>query len=544
MHKNPIDVTRKPLGFSNSNCNKKPVVIKASKYRKMIATITGNELNKSEAEEQQRYKDNLKKGSDELVAKWGRSFKQSQEQKNVDREKKFAEKAQKEKEDYQKIKEKDEKIRREKIARAELLVQKLKPGPKELKSAAMQSETLKGRDIQRNINKEFEETLKKQTAENALKMERQAMPWIKEEQERIANNIKRNNENKAELLKTIEEKAKHRAETTAKMISAEKEANSLCDKEIRDQIDKEQALLKRKREALRKNALEAMIMVEQRKAREQYQEKIQGQLISIYNESKKKMEEIQKSQETQAREEHAQRNEVNAQKLVALQPDTIKEEETRLRKDISTIQLQFTAQEKEKINRSRQQKYARIQEYFRELNAQKERDQRTLEENRFAMANRLKNEEVNIAFLEKQKRDHIQKAQEIRKDLAKQIEQRKITEKEEKELDKELAKVSFEKEDNFFFDYFNKLVGDAVKKDRPLFPFVKAMNLYKKENEIDIDRKLPRHLESHLRIGVKTPENEIGGAGCSSKINDFPTTVRKYTIDELKSYGGCTANKE
>ncbi|XP_055843528.1 calponin homology domain-containing protein DDB_G0272472-like [Episyrphus balteatus] len=536
MYKNSTEIIRKPLGASN----KKPIVIKASKYRKMIATITGQDLNKIESEEEQRYKNNLKKGSDELVAKWGRSFKQTQEQKLVDREKKFAEKAQKEKEDYQKIKEKDENIRREKIARAEELVQKLKPGPKELQSAAMQSETLKARAFQRNINKEFEETLKKQSAEKALQMERQAMPWIEEEQRRISNSIQRNNQNKADLLKTINEKARQKAETTAQAISAEKVANSLCDKEIKAQIDREQELLKRKREALRKNALEAMIMVEQRRAREQYQDKLQGQFISIYNEGKKKMEEIKKDHEVHSRQDHGQRNTLNAQKLIALQPDTVKEEENRLRKDISTIQLQFTAQEKEKIQRSRQQKYARIQEYFKELNAQKERDQRKIEENRFALANRLKNDEVNAAFLEKQKQDKIQNAQAMRKALAEQVEERKIIEAEEKENDKQLARVRFEKEDKFFFDYANKLVADAVKKDRPLYPFVKAINQYKKDNEIDVDRKLPRHLESHLRIGVKTPENEM--AGSSGKV--APSIMRKYGIDELKSLNGYSARND
>ncbi|XP_055914316.1 CAP-Gly domain-containing linker protein 1-like [Eupeodes corollae] len=536
MSNKSTEVIRKPLGA----CNKKPLVIKASKYRKMVSVITGHDLDKKAAEEEQIHKNYLKKGSDELVAKWGRSFKQTQEQKHIDMEAKFAEKNQKEKEEFQKVKEKDDNIRREKIARAEELVQKLKPGPKELKSAAMQSETLKARAFQRNINKEFEETLKKQNVEKALQMERQAMPWIEEEQKRISNSIQRNNQNKAELLNTINEKARQKTENMAKTVAAEKEANNLCDKEIKAQINREQELLKRKREALRKNALEAMIMVEQRRAREQYQDKLQGQLISIYNEGKKKMEDIKKDHEAQARQDQAQRNALNAQKLLAVLPDTIKEEENRLRKDISTIQLQFSAQEKEKIQRSRQQKYARIQEYFKEFNAKKELEQRKIEENRFALANRLKNDEVNVAFAEKQMQEKIKNAQAMRKSLREQIEERKLTEAEEKEYDKKLSTVNFEKDDNFFFDYAKKLVADAVKKDRPLYPFVKAVNQYKKDNLIDSDRKLPPHLESHLCIGVKTSEDEMMAASSSSKV--AVANIRKYGLDELKalnSPSGC-----
>lgn len=533
---NTNGVCRKPLAAANSN--RKPVVIKASKYRKILDTINANEINKKEAEEQQRYKDSLKKASDELVAKWGRSFKQSQETKQNDREKKIAEKRDKEKEEYQKIKNKEEQERREKIARAEEIAQKLKQGPKELKTAAMTSEIMQAREIQRNINKEFEEAYKKEINDNILEKERQAMPWIAEDRDRTAITLQRNKENQAEVLKQIKEKALLKAETAAKTLAAEKEEHSLCDKEIKAQIEKEQALLKRKRETLRKNALEAMIMVEQRRAREQYQDSIQCQLMCIYNEGKKKIQQIRKAQVKQDLQDHAQRNALNADKLAALKPDNTIEEENRLRKDISTIQLQFTAQEKEKIQRSRQQKYARIQEYFRELNAQKEREQRKTEETRFAMCNRFKNEEVNAAFFEKQKQEKIQKTEAVRKALTEQIQQRKIIDAEEKEYDKKISAISnsFEKDDDFFFDYADKLVAHAVKKERPLLPFVKAINNYKKNNEIDIERKLPPHLVTNLRIGLKTPDLPECAAAAG--------TPRKYGLDELKAIAGYSCRKD
>lgn len=167
--------------------------------------------------------------------------------------------------EYQKIKEKDEEIRRQKIAKAEELIQQLKPGPKTLQSASMQSEVLKVCAAQRELNEEIDKTLRKNKISEACHYERQIMPFIEEEQIRMADRQKRNNQYKAELLYTINENSVRRGEQSKQLVREQQVARDEMDQEIKAQIERERALQDKKRETLRRNAVEAMKMVEQRR---------------------------------------------------------------------------------------------------------------------------------------------------------------------------------------------------------------------------------------------------------------------------------------
>lgn len=167
--------------------------------------------------------------------------------------------------EYQKIKEKDEEIRSQKIAKAEELIQQLKPGPKILQSASMQSEVLKVCAAQRELNEEIDKTLRKNKISEACHYERQIMPFIEEEQIRMADRQKRNNQYKAELLYTINENSVRRGEQSKQLLREQQVARDEMDQEIKAQIERERALQDKKRETLRRNAVEAMKMVEQRR---------------------------------------------------------------------------------------------------------------------------------------------------------------------------------------------------------------------------------------------------------------------------------------
>lgn len=164
-------------------------------------------------------------------------------------------------------KENDELARREKILKAQQLIEKLKPGPRELQSAALHSEVLRARNVQRNINEEFEKAIKQNEIDEKKNCEQQAMPWIQEEQQRMAERQKRNNSYKQELLQTINDSSKQRSEYKKQLIKEQQAAREAVDQEIKAQIEKEKAIMEKKRAALRKNALEAMKMVEQRRMR-------------------------------------------------------------------------------------------------------------------------------------------------------------------------------------------------------------------------------------------------------------------------------------
>lgn len=145
------------------------------------------------------------------------------------------------------------------------MIEQLKPGPRELHTAVLQSEVLRARNVQRDINEEFKKAIKKQECESKMMCQGQAMSWIQEEQQRLAERQKNANLYKQELLQTINENQKQRAEQKKQQIKEQQVARETTDADIKAQIEKEKAMLDKKRATLRKNALEAMKMVEQRR---------------------------------------------------------------------------------------------------------------------------------------------------------------------------------------------------------------------------------------------------------------------------------------
>lgn len=119
--------------------------------------------------------------------------------------------------------------------------------------------------MQRSINEEFEKAIKKQEQETRKMCNGQALSWIGEEQQRLNERQKNTITYKKELLQTINENQKLRFEQKKQSIKEQQAAREATDMEIKAQIQKEKAIMEKKKEALRKNALEAMKMVEQRR---------------------------------------------------------------------------------------------------------------------------------------------------------------------------------------------------------------------------------------------------------------------------------------
>lgn len=173
-----------------------------------------------------------------------------------------------EKNEFLKIKETDEIIRREKIAQAEALIHKLKPGPRELQSAAMLSEVLKGRNIQRSIQNEFKNAEKERAEKENAQQVNNILPWMVDDIRRNQNARQNRDIYKQEIFKNIQERARDQHDSYRKNITFEKAMHEKTENYHKSQIEKERDILQRKRETLRKNALEAMQMVEQRRLRE------------------------------------------------------------------------------------------------------------------------------------------------------------------------------------------------------------------------------------------------------------------------------------
>ncbi|KAI8118892.1 hypothetical protein FF38_11014 [Lucilia cuprina] len=483
----------------------KPIVLSSQRFNKIInnATTTDHSKALAEAEEIQKYKEQLKAGNDELVAQFKGNMQRTQEQKLQQIKEQMDKKTKQGIADYEQAKENEAQKRKEKIAKAQQIMERLKPGPRELHSAVLQSEVLRARNVQRSINEEFEKVAAKQERETKKMCNEQALSWIGEEQQRLSERQKNTIAYKKELLQTINENQKQRYEQKKQMIKEQQAAREATDLEIKAQIEKEKAIMEKKKEALRKNALEAMKMVEQRRLRDRMVEEVEDRLCCVYNTGKSQLDALRAEQTKKLANEQQLKIEAEVKKLNNIEDKSKALESERVRRDITTMQLKFTAEEQEKVRKDKAAKQARIEAYLKEMEQQKEAQRKLDEEKRFEMAQRFKNTEVNCIFNEKQRAEKLRQFQDVRSQLNKQIEENKTQKLAEKQAAISCSDNSVEKEHKFFLEYARNLMEDAQQKGRPLYPFVKVVHQYKRDNQIDCDRKVAKHLQSNVPIGEK-----------------------------------------
>lgn len=129
----------------------------------------------------------------------------------------------------------------------------------------MLSEVLKGRNIQRSIQKEFETAEKERIDKENARQVNEVLPWMVEDMKRLNDGKKNRDTYKHEIYRNIQDRERTKCESNRKNLTFEKAMRERTENYHKTQIEKEREILQRKRETLRKNALEAMQMVEQRR---------------------------------------------------------------------------------------------------------------------------------------------------------------------------------------------------------------------------------------------------------------------------------------
>ncbi|XP_013104434.2 trichohyalin [Stomoxys calcitrans] len=510
-HKAEPDAVNKAQSDARNRRKAWPIVLSNQRYNKIINNAIPLEKSKAKQQfdEEQQYLEHLKAGNDQLVAQFKGNKQRTQEERVQQMKDQLEKKTQQAKESYEQTKENEAQKRQEKIAKAQQLIEKLKPGPRDLQTAVLQSEVLRARNVQREINEEFRKAALKQECESKVMCHGQAMSWIADGQRRLTEKTKNTNLYKQELLQTIKENQKIRSEQKTKELKEIQAARQITDSELKSHREKEMALLEKKRETLRKNALEAMKMVEQRRLRDKMVNQVEDSLACAYTAGKRQLDSLLAEQSKKIHDNQQKRIAEQVKKLAAKVDNTQAIENERLRRDISTMQLKFTAEEQEKIRKDRAAKQARIEAHMREMQELKDAQLRADEEKRFEIAQRLKNEEVNFNFVAKERQDILENVREIRSFLDKQIEENHRNRLNEKQQSIEKTSKHYtdnaEQEDKFFFEYARDLMKDAQQKQRPLYPFVKAVQHYKKHHEINCERKVPPHMVTKLTVGRSQP---------------------------------------
>lgn len=136
-----------------------------------------------------------------------------------------------------------------------------------MNSAAMQSEVLRVRNVQLKVKDDFQKALKKYECQKEKQCSGQGIAVLGTEAERIEEKQKATEQYKRDLQQTIHQNQVRKLEQRKQTLREERAAREAIELEIKAQIEREKALMEKKRLALRKNAVEAMRIVEQRRLR-------------------------------------------------------------------------------------------------------------------------------------------------------------------------------------------------------------------------------------------------------------------------------------
>lgn len=512
----------------------KSVIINSQKWNSILKHLNRNEEAIQQSEQEKKYKEYLKEGSAEMTCKWMNSIEKTRENKAIERQKREAEKIIEGERRFKELKENDEKARLEQVAKAQQMMNRLRIGTRDLESAALLSEVLKGRELQCNLNADLNKSMSERKKKEAEQLQIQSVIAIEEQQRQMMEAKKRTDDYKNEVYRMAKDEAKRKMETSRRQTEYEKRMREQADKELQAQIERERAILQRKKEAMRKNALEAMKMVEQRRLRDKMENEIDNKIIEIFAKGKNNIADMKKEKDRQKIEEIVRMKDANAQKVFVQAADRSAEEEERLRKAVKEANDKLDQQEKDRIQRERILKAARIKQYLEDMERQKIAKAKQMEHIRWSIANRLKNEEVNQEFEKMKAQEKIKRAQEIRAVLLEQMKERKEMEQKQREQDSLCVSLTNERDDKNFMEFANVLIEDAKKKSRPILPLMRAVDKYKKASEMDVERKEPRHLKSNLPIQDKVE----GTCACAASTSTSPPKnnqpIIKYDLNELK----------
>ena len=200
--------------------------------------------------------------------------------------------------------------------------------------------------------------------------------------------------------------------------------------------------------------------------------------------------------------------------------EKLEAEATSLSNAKLSIEMKLDQKELAKIEHAKRQKAARIQLHIEEMEQEKRLKKQQQEELQWNIANRLKNEEVNVAY-DQQKRMHIaQKTLDNRTTILKQIAVNEIRDAKRCEALRYADEIN-EKDDREFFRYANELVEEAKSKKRPILPLMKTIKEYKSRNNLNGQNEDLPHLRTNFSIGLASPSS---------------SRSLKYNAEELKQF--------
>lgn len=426
----------------------------------------------------------------------------------------------------------DEEKRAQHIEKARDIMRRTKMESRQLESAVILSETLKQQSQQRKENSEIKKANQERKLNEGKEILSQADQWIEQQNLKMFQTKKRNDEFKKDLFLCSQEEQKRRKEELVKKVNLEKKKREIVDDELKAQMEREKQFLEKKKLSMRQNALEAMQMAEQRRLRDVQENAIENQLIQIYAEGKQNISYLKNKKEKEIKEENFKNKNELLEKMAENLPNNDQEEEA-YKKAVCELEFKLTEKELQKVAIAKKNKAARIQHYLNEMEQEKKQKIERENEKHWSIANRLKNVEVNLDYDRQKKSEMKAITDQNRFDILKQLEAQNLKEKNQRESDLKFANFHLDKsqDDKQFFNAAEEFIADSKQKGRPILPIKRAVEVYKKDNYLITPKEPAPHLQTNINFGKGCPCDRISSAGF------------KYGIGELKSLNPLSARK-
>lgn len=506
--------------------NKNPrqmLVLDPQRWNGIMQHLLKNEIKTNISKEEVNYQNYLRDGSREMTKKWQNSVEAIRERKNEEKLKRDRERIIEGESRYKELMENDEKIRQEKIAYAQSIVNRLKSGPRELQSAAILSEVLKEQHEQRKIIANSRKLSNEEHLNEGRKIVAQAHQWIEAQAQKDKKYKQFIGDYKKEVLENIHQNQKTRENDAKQELEFIQKQREAADKEIKEQIERERAALDKKKETLRRNALEAMVIVEQRRRRALEESRAQDELIQCYSKGMEKISELKKKSENQRREQQVKLKEKVANMIYVDNSELLKKENERINKNATEMEEKMKEQDRKRLENKKKLKAERITQHLKDIEMEKQKKVEKLNETKKEMEIRFKNLEVDMAFEKQKKQRKFTELSKNRNILLQQMEERMECNRQAQlkdELDLKRIQNENENDDKNFFEFAQSKLEEAEKKSRPLLPIQRTIEQYKNLNRLTSPKGIPPHLVSNIPITRDCRHCE----------------PIKYNMDELKSF--------
>ncbi|XP_034480765.1 trichohyalin [Drosophila innubila] len=495
---------------------KPPLVISLQRYGRLQwnANQLAREKQLHRQQQQQRYEEQLRLGGEELLRQFaGRKLCRTQQEQCFSAQRRQKQEQEQTKQSSQEAslaeQREEQRRQRERIEKAQQLLEQLRPGPRELLCAKLQSEVMRGVNVQRQLQSQIAAAAEQQRTLDKRIYGEQVLNGLEEAQMRHCEQRRQLGEHKRDLLQSIKQRQEERNAAKAKELEIAQQERQRNEQQLKEQLDKERAAQAHKLQQRREHALAALEATEQRQQRLQMLEEVEQMQCDVHNEAKAKLDSLKIDQARQRVQRRLQRNEQLAKELAPRLHYSAGEDQARHVRQLDEMRRAHSVEQQTRRQRLEKVKSERLAMQRAEQQQAELAKEKAKNERREDVERRLQNELIHVQFKRQQRQEQLRRQHELRAQLDKQ-QQQLLEEQARPDTNyNRLAQLECLREDAFFVDYAHRLMAEAHNKNCPLKPFWRVVEQYKRENRIGAEIQIPPHLITKLTMGRRTKGDSL-----------------------------------